>query len=381
MDKTSARKHGSGSRLLLLLLVIVIGLAAPGHGASDKASRKKRFFVVSSYHREYNWSIETNKGFCAAMLRWKFFDNEAQVAEFTRNDRVETSGAVVRKMWMDSKRKKTNIEKAAASAAIEKEIAEFRPDVLLLGDDEAAEYVGSRFLDSKLPIVFWGLNHNPMKYGLVDRAERPGHNVTGVYQSGYHVESAQLLRRIAPHVRTFAILSDDTPSGRSNLKSVEYSVRKGEIPLKLVEAVATNDAGLWKRKALELQKKVDAFYVAQYSGLKDANGNPVPDMETAAWYVAHIAIPEFAVFRFRVEEGMLCAADESGYNQAFEVVGIARDILLKGADPAGYPVRAPKRGALVVNRQRARILGIPLNDGMGIEEFVDKALPIERAGL
>src|SRR5512142_2515520 len=105
MDKTSAWKHGSASRLLPLLLVIVIGLAAPGHGASDKAPRKKRFFVVSSYHREYNWSIETNRGFCAAMLRWKFFDNEAQVAEFTRNDRVETSGAVVRKMWMDSKRK------------------------------------------------------------------------------------------------------------------------------------------------------------------------------------------------------------------------------------------------------------------------------------
>ncbi len=314
------------------------------------------------------------------MLRLKYFDNEDQIAEYTRNDSVETSRAVIKKMWMDSKRKKSKVEKAEASAVITKEIINFKPDILLVGDDEAAEFIGSRFLDSRLPVVFWGLNHNPVKYGLVDRADRPGHNVTGVYQSGYHVESVQLLKRIAPHVRSFAILSDDTPSGRSNLKSVEYGVRKGDIPLKLVETVATNDAELWKRKALELQKKVDAFYVAQYSGLKDASGNPVPDLETAGWYVAHIVIPEFAGFRFRVEEGMLCAADDSGYNQAFEVVGIARDILVKGADPATYPVRAPKRGALLVNRQRAKVIGIRLTDGMGIEEFVEKALPNEGGG-
>ncbi len=381
MDTESVRNKVFKFSLFLFLLLIAIFFAGQGEGAPDKAPRKTRFFVVSSYHREYNWSIETNQGLCAALMRLKYFDNEDQVAAYTRNDFVETSRAVIRKMWMDSKRRKSHGEKAAASAAIAREIGEFKPDILLLGDDEAAEFVGSRFLDSGVPIVFWGLNHNPVKYGLVDRADRPGHNVTGVYQSGYHVESVQLLKRIAPGVRSFAILSDDTPSGRSNLKSVEYSVRKGEIPLKLVETVATNDAELWKRKAFELQKKVDAFYVAQYSGLKDASGNPVPDLQTAAWYVANIAVPEFAGFRFRVEEGMLCAADDSGYNQAFEAVNIARDILVKGADPATYPVRAPKRGALLVNRERARILGIELTNVTGIEEFVEKALPIEGAGL
>ncbi len=120
--------------------------------------------------------------------------------------------------------------------------------------------------------------------------------------------------------------------------------------------------------------------MAQYSGLKDSRGNPVPDIETAAWYVSHIRIPEFAGFRFRVEEGMLCAADDSGYNQAFEVVGIARDILVNGADPATYPVRAPKRGALVANRQRAKELGILLTDAMGIEEIVDGNRLVEGAG-
>lgn len=364
-------------RPLLFLFVVLIGLSfiTSGDAAPNRPSQKKRFFVVSSYHREYNWSKETNDGFCDAMLRLKYFDDKEQIAEYTRNDFVETSRAVIKKMWMDSKRKKSTQEKAAATAQITKSIKEFNPDILLLGDDEAAEFVGGRYLDYKLPAVFWGLNHNPAKYGLVDRPDRPGHNVTGVYQSGYHAESARMLKRIAPRVKSFAILSDETPSGRSNLKAVEYMIRQGDFPLKLVESVATNDSETWKAKALELQQKVDAFYIAQYSGLKDRNGKPVPDLETAAWYVSHIRIPEFAGFKFRVEEGMLCAADDSGYNQAYEAVGIAHDILANGARPATYPTRAPKRGKLVANRERARILGIRLTKDMDIEEYVENIPP------
>ncbi len=362
----------------LLILIVLLSFSSTGYGAAKNAPFKKRIFLVSSYHREYNWSIETNKGFCNALLKFGHFDNGDQISAYTINDYVETSRSVIKKMWMDSKRKKTNEEKATAATAITKAIKEFKPVIIFLGDDEAAEYVGSQFLDADIPIVFWGLNQNPVKYGLVDRAEKPGHNVTGVYQSGYHMESVKLLRTIAPRIKTFAVLTDDTPSGRSNMKAVEYLARKGEIPLKLVETVATNNAELWKKRALELQEKVDAFYVAQYSGLIDKNGNSVPDLKTAAWYITHIKIPEFAGFKFRVEEGMLCAADDSGYNQAYEAVVIGHDILAKRAKPAVYPIRAPKRGLFVANKQRAEILGIKFTKDMGIEEIIEKASALEK---
>jgi ABC-type uncharacterized transport system substrate-binding protein len=74
-----------------------------------------------------------------------------------------------------------------------------------------------------------------------------------------------------------------------------------------------------------------------------------------------------------VEQGILCTADDSGYKQGFEAVVIAHDILRKGANPATYPPRAPKRGALIVNKQRAKMLGITLNANMGIEEIIDEA--------
>ncbi len=329
---------------------------------------------MNSYHREYLWSQDSSRGFCDAMLKYGYFDNKEQIEEYTRNDRIETSKAVMQQIWMDAKRKTSKPELIRTTNEIVQIIRAFKADILFLGDDEAGNYIGNQFLDTKLPVVFWGFSGNPVKYGLVDTANRPGHNITGVYQSGYYLESLQLIKSVMPAVKTFAVLSDDSPSGRAHQKGIKFLALRGELPLKLVESVVTNDLQLWKKRALELQKNVDAFFVVQYSTLKDDKGNAVPDREVARWYLENITIPEAALGPF-VKQGLLCAADDSGYRQGFEAVTLARDILTKGASPATYPTHAPKRGPLTVNTARARQLGITLTDRMGIEHYFDGVTP------
>lgn len=79
---------------------------------------KVRLFVVSSYHRESLWSQDTQKGFCAALLKFGFLDNQEQATECTRNDAVESSTTVIRKAWMDTKRKSSKPEIQMAAAKI-----------------------------------------------------------------------------------------------------------------------------------------------------------------------------------------------------------------------------------------------------------------------
>ncbi len=360
----------------ILIVLIVFGLISAGDGASKNVSAKKKILVVDSYHREYLWSQYTNDGFCAAMLKFGYFDNKEQAAEYIKNDYIETSRVTVKRLWMDAKRKNKREEMAKTTIEVSKIAGDFNPDIIFLGDDEATDYIGNEFLDTKIPVVFWGINTTPVKYGLVDREAKPGHNVTGIYQTSYYAESLELLTKIKPGIKTFAILSDGTTTGRIHVKTIQYLVKSGRIPLKLVGVVSTSDSEEWKRKALELQTDVDAFFIAQYSGLKDKNDRPVTDEEMAAWYITHINIPEAAGFRHRVVQGMLCAADDSGYNQGYEAVAVAHDILAKGANPATYPPRAPKRGALMVNKQRAKMLGITLTEKMGIEEYIDEMVAL-----
>ncbi len=356
----------------LLCLFVFVSTSAFLSGAGASAAEKKRFMVVSSYHPEYQWSQETNNGFCTAMLKYGYFDSKEQAVELTENDAVETSKAIVKKLWMDTKRKKEKQAIAAITSEFTTVINDYKPDIIMLGDDNAANYIGNQFLDTNIPIVFWGVNNTPVKYGLVDSEEKPGHNVTGVYQSGYYVESLELLKKIKPSVKTFAILSVDTNTGRSHTKKIEYLALKGLLPLQLVDSISTNDFDSWKSKALDLQKKVDALFVAHYSGLEDKQKHYLSTDEVADWYFAHVQIPEAVGQSQFIKQGMLCGADDSGYNQGYEAVVIAHDILAKGADPSTYPPRAPKRGPLMVNRQRAQQLGIKLTDDMGIEEFIDE---------
>jgi len=124
--------------------------------AADGASTKARIFVVSSYHAGYLWSQDTHAGVCAALLDFNFLDNKEQVSEYTATDYVESSKAVVKKVWMDSKRKNTERDLVRTTARILNEIETFKPDLILLGDDNAADYIGNQYIDSGIPVIFGG---------------------------------------------------------------------------------------------------------------------------------------------------------------------------------------------------------------------------------
>ncbi len=223
-------------------------------------------------------------------------------------------------------------------------------------------------------MVFWGINGLPLKYGLLDSLDQPGHNVTGIYQPGYLRECLEFLQRLAPTVRTFAILADDSETGREKVKALEALADARVLPLTLVESVRTNSLEEWKAGALALKDKVDAFFVTNHNTLKDKDGRAVDPLAVGAWYLATIRKPECSDEKQFAQEGMLCVCDDSGYNQGYDAMKLACRILKKGERPAQIRVTAPRRGAFIVNRQRARTLAIALQEAMGVEEYIDTSL-------
>jgi ABC-type uncharacterized transport system substrate-binding protein len=342
------------------------------------AAAKKRIFIVSSYHKEYLWSQETQQGVSAAMLRYGYLDNPQQVETLVTHDAVESTKAVIQKAWMNTKRKYSSHEIAEATQRIMWAIHAFRPDLVMLGDDNAANYIGNQLLDTPTPVVFWGINGLPLKYGLVESMDSPGHNITGVWQAGYHKESIELLHALVPEAKTFAVLACDSVSTRPNIKQIRALARHGKLPLQLVDVVVTNSFTEFKRRALELAQTVDAFFVLNHDTLRDDQNNHVDMMTVGKWYLENIKKPEASHESQFVKEGMLLTANDSGYNQGYEAFLMAYDILEQGVNPSRLRTVTPQRGPLMVNRKRARMLGISLDDKLHlIEEIVDKALALE----
>ena len=366
---------------LVLVLTLASGASLPGAPAAapDSNAATSRILIVSSYHREYLWSQDTNEGVTAALLDFGYLDNEGQGKSFWNDDYVESSTAVVRKLWMDTKRRNKISEIADSVARIIGEIDEFDPDIILLGDDNAANYIGSHYLDTELPVVFWGINGTPMKYGLLDSLERPGHNITGIYQAGYLREGLVALKTLLPEVERFAVLSDDSPTGRSKAKEFLRWSRRGELPLELVEVVVTNEYELWKRRALQLRDHVDVFFMLNHNTLRNADGKTVEQLEVGRWYLTNIKKPDIAHERHFVKEGILSAVEDSGYKQGYEAMRIADRILANGEKPAEISVYAPEQGPFIINSERARALGIEnrvVNHPL-VEETIDFCLALK----
>lgn len=330
------------------------------HGAGEK----KRVFVVSSYDKDYLWSQSTQQGLVAAMLKHGYLDTAAQGQTFTRTDSVESTKAVLQKVWMDTKRANSQAAIAAATRRIMQSLRDFRPDLVMLGDDNAANYIGNLLLDSATPVVFWGINGLPLKYGLVDSMEQPGHNVTGVWQQGYFRESLELLQKLVPSARTFAILACDSETSRPWVKQIQVLAREGKLPLQLKDTVMTNAFEEFKSRSLELAKTVDAFFMLNHDTMKDAQGQHVNVLVVGKWYLENIKKPEATAEDQFVLEGMLATANDYGYNQSYQAFEMAHEILAQGLKPGNMRPRTPARGPLMVNTLRAQALGIVLSSDL-----------------
>lgn len=344
-------------RRLFLTQLLGAGLASLAHGAGAK----RRIFVVSSYDRDYLWSQSTQQGLVAALTKYGYLDTVGQGETFTRTDQVDSSKAVLHKVWMDTKRANSQAAIAAATRQIMQTLRAFRPDLVMLGDDNAANYIGNLLLDTPTPVVFWGINGLPLKYGLVDSMDQPGHNVTGVWQQGYFRESLELLQQLVPTARTFAILACDSETTRPWAKQIQILAREGKLPLQLVDTVMTNAFEEFKSRSLALAKTVDAFFVLNHDTMKDAQGQHVNVLVVGKWYLENIRKPEATAEDQFVREGLLVTANDYGYNQSHLAFEMAHDILEQGLNPGHMRPRTPARGPLMVNTLRARALGIQLS--------------------
>ena len=314
--------------------VLALGWTLPVCAQDAAKEDKVKLLLIDSFHREFLSTKFTHKGFVEGLQKFSYLDNTEQGVQLLKNDEVESSKAIIKVLWMDTRRKSSQTEQENAAIRLTEEVKKFEPTLPFLAEDNAARYIGSQFLDTELPIVLWGINNTLVKYGLVDSEQVPGHNVTGVVEPEHFAESLQLLKSIVPSAKTFAILVDGSETGRTNAKALEFLSREGKLPLQLVETVSTNNEfEVFKQKALELQDKVDAFMVIPTMS-KDAQGNPVSDETVTRWYLTNIHKPDAAKNRRGVTEGLLCAAETSSYNQGFEAVRVAHDILANGAKPA-----------------------------------------------
>jgi len=202
-----------------------------------------------------------------------------------------------------------------------------------------------------IPIVLVGVD-DPVSLGVVESAEQPGGNVTGLSLTSSEViaERLALLQQLVPGLHRLAVIVRDDPGLDQKLQDIRSNAQRKGIEALMLEATTA--------RALELAfarlraDRSQAIYVA--SGPL----GPVKRARVIA-LAADSRVPAIYSFRiFAIEGGLISFAPDFG--DLFRRAAGFVDRILKGANPAALPVEAPRKFNLTVNLETAKALGLTI---------------------
>jgi putative ABC transport system substrate-binding protein len=212
-----------------------------------------------------------------------------------------------------------------------------------------------------IPIVVAFHDYDPVAAGLIERFNRPGGNLTGVFgrQSDLAGKRIELLRELLPRVSRVAVLWDassgDVSRGevsRMQRDELEPLARAAGLELQLIEVGAPYDfqAAFKAAKAKKAQAVMVLFSPVFYSS---------PWRARLAQAALAARLPTIFQDSDNVKAGGLISYG-SDVSDTWGRAAYFVDRVLKGAKPQDLPVERVSEFKLVVNLKTAKALGLTI---------------------
>lgn len=307
----------------------------PAEEIAQASAPKFKILHIMSYHSPWEWTDSQLNGFKTAL---KGVDVEYKVIQMdTKNHSDEE--------W------KQKVAKEAKDL-----IATWQPDLVYTSDDDVQKYVVQDYINKDIPFVFSAVNTDPKEYGFVGSK-----NVTGVIEHQHFVESVELLKKIAPEVKTIAVVVDDSPFWNAVTQTMREEESQLPADVKIVSYDLIKTFAEYKQKVNEYQSTVDAIALLGIFNFKDEQGNNVPYQEVQRWTAENSKLPDFSFWVDRISYGTLASVTVSGYEQGLAAGEMARGILVEGKSPSSFPMKPTVKGEPVISLARAKALGLNID--------------------
>jgi putative tryptophan/tyrosine transport system substrate-binding protein len=207
-------------------------------------------------------------------------------------------------------------------------------------------------LTATIPIDFISDN-DPIKIGLVACLNRPGGNLTGIYQfsSGLEAKRLGLLHELASSAATVAVLvNPNYPDSERQLIEVREAALTLGVELLVVKATSEGDFD--PAFATIIQRQAGALLVATDPFLFSRRDQIIA-------LAARHAIPAIYQFRENAISGGLMSYGTS-ITDSYHQIGVYVGRILHGAKSAELPVVQSTRFELVLNLKTAKQLGLTI---------------------
>ena len=216
--------------------------------------------------------------------------------------------------------------------------------------------IAAKRATSTIPIVFTA-GDDPIKHGVVTSLNRPGGNVTGIYNFISAIEAMRfgLLRETVPTTGSMAVLlNPNYPGFDVQLNELQEAARAVGQQIGVFNASSEADIhaafrAIARLPAAALLVGADPFF----------NGR----REQLVTLAAHYNIPTMYELREYVLAGGLMSYG-TNLADAYRQVGNYAARVLKGEKPADLPVMQPTKLEFVINLRTAKALDLTIPPGV-----------------
>ncbi|MCP4550054.1 MAG: hypothetical protein GY835_26645 [bacterium] len=333
--------------LPLTILISILPLSAQAHVEA-------RVFIAASYDCD---------NLCGRP------QEEGVIKGLAQNNWFEGVNLTVERFYMNTKKVNTTAElmAKAGQAALER-IKAFRPNIVIVLDDNAFREIGLKLVNKPgMSVVFSGMNGQPETYNkrkrFMNTRGNPGGNVTGVYEKLYIENSLNVLTSAIPAINGKRVVGiiDNSPTADAIQAQIIEELRGKMIPV-VWELQRTRNWDEYTSliRTLNRDDSVGAIFPIALT-LEVSAGVTYSASEIYRWTLEHSRKPELALNYYFSEFGLFggVAVDFKGMGI---LAGKQAGRILNGEDVGTIPIEDAPDYAIVFNITRAQELGIEIPD-------------------
>lgn len=300
-----------------ILILALLFYAASAYAA------EKTILVIESYHSGYAWDASYLDGLHETLAgKYKLVNFE-----------------------MDTKRQPKSLYQKQADLAWQK-YEEIRPDLVILGDDNALKYLGPKFNETQTPVVFLGINKNPREYVEM------GKNITGVLERPiFTLAIGSITEIIKPKPDKILVLFDNGTTSQASVAEAFKEKASTNLSGVKVDLRLISNFQLWQQTVLQAKDSgYDAIVVGLYHTIVGNDGKNIPAEEVMTWTSANTPVPPFGFWDFSVGKdqtigGFVLYGKEQGITAAKMATQI-----LQGTAPQDIRPVVGKKGQFVFSK-------------------------------
>ena len=203
---------------------------------------------------------------------------------------------------------------------------------------------------STIPIIFT-MGDDPVKTGIVPSLNRPGGNVTGVYQftTGLEGKRLGLLHEMIPKASTLAVLiHPNNPASELQQRDVQETADRLGVQLAVLRANAESEFDAAFASAVKQQAGALLVAASPFFNTK---------RQQLVLLATRYGLPAIYEWRDFAEAGGLMSYG-TRLADAYHQAGVSVGRILKGTKPADLPVVQVTKFEFVINLSTAKALGI-----------------------